>query len=143
MAKEITLFRKTIGFSLIELMVAMAVIAILAAVALPSYQSSVRKARRSDAINTLLNIQLQQEKYRANNTSYSTDLTNFGFASATNATSPDGFYTINITAGSATGFSANAAPKSGTAQAADSCTLVITQNGPTLATAADRTCWGK
>jgi type IV pilus assembly protein PilE len=124
-------------------MIALAIVSILAAVALPSYNASIQKSRRSDAINNLLKIQLQEEKFRANNTSYTADLTTFGYSSTTNATSSDGYYTLNITAASATGYSANAAPKTGTAQASDTCTLTITQNGPTLTTAANRTCWGK
>lgn len=131
------------GFSLIELVVAMAIIAIVTAVALPAFQDSVRKSRRADAKAALLQVAANQEKWRANNPSYTTDLTKLGFASATNAVSTDGYYTINVTSATGTGFSANAAPKTGTAQAGDSCTLVITHNGPDIDAAAERACWGK
>lgn len=50
------------GFSLIELMITVAVIAIISAIAIPSYQSHVTKSRRTDAITQLLQAQLKQEQ---------------------------------------------------------------------------------
>jgi type IV pilus assembly protein PilE len=133
------------GFSLIELIVAMAIIAIVTAVALPAFQDSVRKSRRADAHAALLQVQTNQEKWRANNTTYTADLTNLGFSTASNAVSTDGYYTINITADSNTGiaYEATAVPKSGTAQASDSCSFTLTNNGPDISSAANRACWGK
>jgi type IV pilus assembly protein PilE len=58
------------GFTLIEVVITMAIIAILTTIALPAYQSSVRKSRRTEAITTLLDIQLRQEKWRANEPAY-------------------------------------------------------------------------
>ncbi|MGR8952981.1 MAG: type IV pilin protein [Gammaproteobacteria bacterium] len=56
----------TAGFTLIELMVTVAIVSILAMVALPSYNEYVMKSRRSDAKAALLDLQIKQEKYRAN-----------------------------------------------------------------------------
>jgi type IV pilus assembly protein PilE len=63
------------GFSLIELMIAVAVTGILLAVALPAYQDSTRKGRRSDAFAAIAALQQSQERWRANNPEYSTSLT--------------------------------------------------------------------
>lgn len=114
------------GFTLIELLIVMVIITILAAVAMPSYLDSVRQSRRADAMTTLLRVQLEEEKYRANNTSYGT-LAQLGLS----ATSPDGYYTISISDNTATAFTATATAVSGKSQAADSgCTsMVLTQSG--------------
>jgi type IV pilus assembly protein PilE len=63
---------KASGFSLIELMIVVAVVAILATIAYPSYQDHIRKSRRVEAQAVLIDIQLRQERYRANNTTYGT-----------------------------------------------------------------------
>lgn len=62
--------KKSSGFTLIELVIAVAIIGIIAAIAIPAYQSQIRKARRSEALDQLLNITLSQEKFRANNPQY-------------------------------------------------------------------------
>lgn len=131
------------GFTLVELVVTVAIVGILAAVAYPSYVNSVRKARREDGMAALLELQLVQEKWRANNPSYTTTLTNLGYSSAANGTSRDGYYTINVTAATATTFTATAAPKTGTPQAGDPCTLTLTQNGPDISDATKKACWSK
>ncbi len=124
--------RKSAGFTLIELMIVIAVIAILATIAYPSYQSSVRKARRGDAIQHLLNMQQNEEKFRANNTAYSSDLTAMGAPSGQDI---NNFYTFTITGVSATAYTVNATIKAGTAQVGDtqagtSCTpLTLNQSG--------------
>jgi type IV pilus assembly protein PilE len=62
--------RNTRGFTLIELMVVVIVIAILAAIAIPSYLNQVRKSRRNAAEDAIQQIALLEERYRADNSSY-------------------------------------------------------------------------
>jgi len=58
------------GFTIIELMIALVIIAILVALAYPSYASYVRKAKRGDAQQLLLNWSVNQEIFRSNNPTY-------------------------------------------------------------------------
>jgi type IV pilus assembly protein PilE len=121
------------GFTLIELMITVAVIAILATIAYPSYSQYMRQARRAEAKSMLQEIQLLQEKWRANNNTYGS-LTNLGWtktlAHYTIAISNTSGSTYTITA-TASGDQAND-EKSGT-----SCKeLTLTQSTKTPAV-----CW--
>ena len=86
------------GFTLIEAMIVMVVIAILAAIAYPSYQGQVRKSRRSDAIAFMTQAQQAQERWRANNASYTSTLGAGGLGIA-DANSSGGYYSLATAAG--------------------------------------------
>jgi len=58
------------GFTLIELMIATAITGILASIAYPSFQGPLFKARRTDGIAALMQLQLSQEHWRANHAQY-------------------------------------------------------------------------
>ncbi len=99
------------GFTLIELMIVLAIMAILTMIAYPGYQESVRKSRRSDGISAALSIQAAQEKFRANCAFYAQTLGNANTCGANAgastvaaaSTSGEGFYAMTILANSATG----------------------------------------
>jgi len=65
------------GFTLIELMIAVAIIAIIIAVAIPSYSAYITKSRRADAKIALMTISQLQETYFADNNKYAEGI---GFA---------------------------------------------------------------
>jgi len=67
------------GFTLIEMMIVVAIIGVLAAVAFPSYQRYVMESRRSEAKSFLNQVMQQQEKYYTENLKYTTDLTELGY----------------------------------------------------------------
>jgi type IV pilus assembly protein PilE len=64
------------GFTLIEMMIVVAIIAVIAAVALPSFFGSIRKSRRADAINMMSQIAQAQERFRANCPCFAHSVTN-------------------------------------------------------------------
>ena len=58
------------GFTLIELMVVVTVIAVLAAIAIPNYREYTKRGRRADAVQAVGDLQLKLERWRAENPSY-------------------------------------------------------------------------
>ncbi len=86
------------GFTLIELMIVVAIIGIIMTIAFPSYQESVRASRRSDGMALISQILQAQERYYVNNYTYSTDLTAVGYASASNIDSEGEYYKVSATA---------------------------------------------
>lgn len=94
--------KRSSGFTLIELMITVAIIAILAAVATPSYFSYVLKSRRADAKVALSEVSQRQEGYYADNNKYAPSLDvlkldNAGFVKKSgNYQSKEGYYQLQI-----------------------------------------------
>ena len=88
--------KKHSGFTLIELMIVVAIVAILATVALPSYQRSVEQTRRTDAKIALVTAVTAQEKWYFQKGTYSTDVNDIGGDSGS-LISSEGYYAITIT----------------------------------------------
>jgi len=87
------------GFTLIEMLIVVAVIGILAVIAYPSFLEQIRKSRRGEAISALNKVSQAQERWRANNASYTTDLSSSGL----NLSNPSsGNYTLAVSLDSAT-----------------------------------------
>jgi len=67
------------GFTMIELLIVVAIMAIIVAVALPNYREYVIKSNRSVAKGALLELASRQEQYFLNNRSYTNSLEDLGF----------------------------------------------------------------
>lgn len=113
--------RSARGFTLIELVITVAIVAVITAVALPTYLGSVRKGRRAEAVSALSALQQAQERWRANNQQYAASLTNLNPSMpSTNAiTAPGQYYSLSIDASSASGYVMTAQAVNGTSQAND------------------------
>lgn len=109
--------RTTSGFSLIELMIVVAVVGILAAVAYPAYRDYVLEARRADAQADLLDAQLLQERYRGYNNQYAANSTALSTAGL-GMISENEYYTYSTT-GSTSTFTVTATAKAGESQTED------------------------
>jgi type IV pilus assembly protein PilE len=112
---------KKSGFTLIELMIVLAIVAIAAKIAVAVYISYGLESRRSDGLNALLTLSNAEEQYRSINTTYGTLAQINGIS-----TSPQGYYTLTVSGNTATAYTLTATAKS--AQSGD------TQNGTSCAT---------
>jgi type IV pilus assembly protein PilE len=118
--------KTTFGFTLIELMIAVAVVGILAAIAYPSYQNQVRKGRMSQAQADLLEVAQFMERCFASNNTYQ------NCASPINASPRTGtaYYGIRLVTPARTQFTVTATPNSNGGQDEQVCgTLTINQQG--------------
>lgn len=87
------------GLGLIELLVVLAIAALLAAIAYPSYQGAVQKARRTEALAWFAQLQLAQARHRANHPRHAT-LGELGLGTRT----PGGHYALSEQAPTASGY---------------------------------------
>lgn len=101
MTRPPTLPRHTAGFTLIEVLIAVVIVGILLAVALPSFMDSIRKGRRSEAFSAMAALQQAQERYRGNNAAYAASTTLLNVAAST---TPNAYYAISVTSSTANGY---------------------------------------
>jgi type IV pilus assembly protein PilE len=104
--------RRNRGFTLLELLIVIGVVAILAALALPSYSEYIRKGKRGEGATALGDISLRQERYRADNPTYGTMDNLTGSAAATTTYNNQyKYYSVSIASNTATGYVATATRK--------------------------------
>jgi type IV pilus assembly protein PilE len=90
--------KKARGFTLIELFIVLVIVAILASIAVPSYQASVQKSRRADGKSALLDLAARSEKFFAQNNSYTTEVSGANGLALGRTTSTDGYYDLTVAA---------------------------------------------
>ncbi|MHA6847696.1 type IV pilin protein [Ralstonia syzygii] len=132
--------RRSAGFTLVELMITLAIVAILVAIAYPSYSNYIMKSHRADAKTALLDLASRQERYFALQNNYASTPSALGYAGTAFPiavqTSGQSYYQLYVlvtgSPGTSTlpGFSASAVPASPGPQQSDACgTYTINQLG--------------
>jgi type IV pilus assembly protein PilE len=130
--------RNSGGFTLIELMIVVAIVGVLASIALPSYRNYVIRAARTEAQAELLQLASMQEKIYLNSNSYTANVTlaynglAAGGLGRTSGATNDGRYTLAlVVGGGAQTFLLTATPVAGSSQAGDG-NLSISETGQKL-----------
>ncbi len=117
------------GFSLIELMIVVVIVAILASIAVPAYTNSVRKSRRTEAKTALLDLAAREERYFATQNVYTTDPFALKYIATSGGSWPvsvGSYYSISqVTSSAATattpgGYQLQISPSAGSPQLQDS-----------------------
>jgi len=130
------------GFTLIELMITVAIVGILAAIAYPAYQDQVRKSRRAEAQSVLMNIGTRQQQMLLDTRSYAATAASLSVTVPPQVTT---YYAVSVSAPASTppSFAATATPQGD--QAKDKCgTLGIDNTGAKTALkngTAQTGCW--
>ena len=145
--RALTTSSQTSGFTLIELMIAVAVVGILAAIAYPSYQEQVRQSRRADATAVLVEAAQFMERFYTLNNRY--DETRDGTAVSLPANlqrapkeGTNIYYDVTLSTVAQNSFTLLATPVN--AQAGDACgNLTLTNTGARAKTGtlALERCW--
>lgn len=114
------------GFTLIELMIVVAIVAVLVAIAYPSYREQVIKTRRAEGRAALADVAQRMERCFTRFSAYD----NAACAGTAAATSEGGWYAVSATTLTATTFTLSAAPQGDQATADTRCgTLTLTHTG--------------
>lgn len=136
------------GFSLIELMIVLALIGVITAIAVPSYQAQQQKSRRADAISALEKAAAREEQHYFQYNVYTADESQLG-GTASYITSPEGYYRIVATqaGGNTQEYMLTATPPVGSPQTNDSACKQLTLNHLGVKSAVPATnadlCWNR
>ena len=120
------------GFSLVELMIVVAIVAIIATFALPSYRQHVIRSNRTDATSALLRVAANQEKFYIQNNRYAS------YDELGSPTTENGWYTLAVSEADATTFTATATAASGSGQDDDADCKVFSINAEGQKLASDQ-----
>ena len=110
------MMKKTGGFTLIELMIVLAVLSIIVAVGYPSYQEHVKKSRRAEGMGQLLELADRMERAYSDSGTYPTDISEVFVATTTG-----GLYSLSIVTANNISFIVSATPTSIKNQNDDKC----------------------
>jgi type IV pilus assembly protein PilE len=93
-----TFSARHLGFTLVELLIVVVIAAILVSIAVPSYQAQVRKSRRTDARNALLDIAAREERFLSVSNNYSANAVDVGYGGVWPQPVTNNYYQVSVTA---------------------------------------------
>lgn len=118
--------KRSEGFSLMELIIVIAIIGILVAVGIPSYKSYMLKTQRVDGVSFLTEVASEQVRFFSEYNRYTDSMSDLGYGTADTAESNEGFYTLSIaTANNDSTYTLTATPVVGGPQASDTACAVL------------------
>ena len=129
------------GFTLIEVMITVVIVAILASIIVPSYQNAIRKSKRQIAISDMLLYKQAEERYRSNNLVYAT-LDNLIGVYAVNKSSLTTDYLFSIDDVTGINYRIVATPQNSQAMGSETICNPLTITGDDLH-GSNPTCWAK
>lgn len=134
--------KRQTGFTLIELMIAVAIVGILTMIAYPSYQGYLLKGNRASAQAFLMNVAQRQQQYFLDNRAYAPDLTTLLVTTPLIPNDVSPYYTIDVTtsAGPPPGFTITARPQE-TQNRNNEPVLTINQTGAKTPTGSAYGAW--
>src|SRR5271166_5569074 len=139
------------GFTLIELMITVAIVAVLATIAAAAYSRQIQQSRRTDARNALMDLAGREEKLFSTTNAYSAAATDLGYVGVFPQAVGSGYYTVNVLApdpaqgvATPTTFSITATAIGTQANDGAWLTLSVNQTGVQTSTGTGTvaTCWG-
>ena len=134
--------QSTSGFTLIELMIVVAIIGVLAAIAVPMYGSYVEKSRRTDGKAKLMQVAQSLERCFTTLSAYNNNNCDVVTGGAVADVSDENFYAVTATTLTSTSFTLTATPQNAQANDTDCTTLTLDHLGQRAATGANSgECW--
>ena len=118
------------GFTLIEVMIVVAILGIIVAIGYPAYTDQVRKSRRAEGMGELLELADRMERFYSDQGTYVGASLGSAATNIYPTTSAKGYYTLSIASQTATDFSVSVTPTSKGGQNKDKCgTFTMTGQG--------------
>ena len=134
--------RRVAGVSMIELLIVLAIVAILAAFAMKSYRQYILRGNRTYATGPLQDLSSREENYYFSNNTYTKSLSNLGLTTGNSPSTGTALYTLSVASASSTDYTVEAVA-TGTQTQDSACPVFqLTREGQKLPSNTASTCWG-